>query len=441
MRILLLVPTILVLGFNLLVLAWTQILFPTNAAWFLGIALNLYFLVRAMHSHFSSAKIALSLGFLLWATLAAFVPRNPSPDLADRLLIINMLISSALGIGTLTGHRITKLLYSIYFSCVLVAFVSGLLADETLNVSSALIPIAVATAFGLSIGLELHKYLRQIRHEEGFATYFTSIGRNTLEPFKALGWIEYFGIFVVAISLIRIASNIAPLEKLLGSLYRIFIEIYSNTIEIVPNIIFEEAFFLFGKSAPVWLTPTLVIVGVLIRAADLHSKRYGDAPLWTAILERIVNPSSHIQIGEGKKNAFSGKEIEAAISLLNFMIVASVLSYYDINPLRWFAPQGGVSIWSLLAVGVTAYCLGALAKMLHELPQKYDGRWVMGVIYILVFLRGLYYGPALVLIAPFVAWRILIVSICMIVLLAAFSTGIDLVRPEIELPMSEDTAE
>ena len=417
---------------NLIGFLALQFLFPANAAWNFGAFLNFIMIGRFLYKGYKKAKPVAVLGVTAFLVIYALLPRSGPPSPVDILFMVFTGAGCFLFIGVLNSDRLAQSIFIFYELIYLAA-----IFRFTLQSLGELDSIRKGLSFSLG-SLHLGALLlttivmfRQIASQEGFHQWSKSILKSLAEPFRGLQKIEWFGILVIVIAAISAFVDSPMLDKYVGSLYRIFIGIFQNVIEPAPRIIFEELFFLFGFHAPAWFVPAFLIFGFLLRIAHLHSQRYADTTLWVVIMERIRGLDQFEDSSVSSRAGFSTNEVTMGVIILNFMIMATLLSVAGWNPIRTLAPDGGVTILSALAVGVAGYLLGAVAKELHYLHDRLDGRTGLIFNYILLIMRIGFFGPALVIISPLIAWRTLFASLIIGVVLLLLSSGVDLIRPEL----------
>lgn len=408
-------------------------IFKLSQPYILALVANAGLYAYYFEKYYQDYKPQLLLLALLFILFTCSLPRTPSPGFIDRWTIFQCYIGVFLGIGSLLRHRFLQFFFLLYVAVHVVTAVY-IIGGHVKNAASMNYWIFVPGLiyFGAFLA-EVSKLHASIIQAGGYRNALKQGAISVIEPFRGLGWVEWFGVLIIALSILRIASGTGAMDRLLGSLYRTFVELYKSTIELIPDILVQEFFFFFFNAAPpIWLAPVLIVLGIFLRAADLHSKRYEDSPIWNVIVGKIIYPNCDNEYDFMSASQFSNKPLESAVLIFNFMVVTSILSILGINPIQWLAPNGGASSASIIFVCVAGFFMGALAKGIMDLPPKLDGVSFYLVTYSIIAVRGLYYGPSLIVLSPLVAWRILLISLVICVTLALLSVGVDLVRPELQ---------
>lgn len=401
---------------------------PHRLAISMNVLLYLYF-VQHYFKEYRPQFILLAFLFILFV---CSLPRTPSPDFVTRWTIFQSYIGVFLAFGSLFRLYSLQFFFTIYVAihAILAIHILSSHSDQVIALNPSIV-IPASIYFGALL-VEILKLHFLTMEAGGYRISARRVIDSIIEPFRGLGWVEWLGILVSVLSLLRLISGTEVLDRLLGSLYRLFIGFYKNTVEIVPDFLIDEVFFyFFDASPPTWLTPIVILLGIFLRCANLHSNRYEETPIWNIILGKIIYPSGDLDFKGKTVSGFSGVPFEISVNVFNFMIVTSILSILNINPIQWLAPRGGVSIESIIFVCIAGFISGILLKQIMSLPYHLNGIRFIIVIIIIIIFRTIYYGPALIFISPFVAWRILIITFAMSLSLLLLSSGIDLVRPSV----------
>lgn len=231
--------------------------------------------------------------------------------------------------------------------------------------------------------------------------------------FRRLGWFEYLGVGIIVLSLLKLWSIFSepltiPIQLLLT--------FYTDYITYIPDEAIKLIFELFNWDFKNEYTYITITCFIFFRAANMRSKRLLKTNIWNSIKMEIA--------GQAVISYFPNQLRFWLPLALSWIIIHSILSIYGLNPTQNLAPDGTFSFWSITYAGVSGFLIGVVLKWLNE--NQHDFKFVY---YLLIGIRAVFFFIPLTIIAPFVAWRVLVLSLLIFILVV----WLDSYVPEIQL--------
>lgn len=335
---------------------------------------------------------AAAVWFVIFSILLyVLMPRTVAYSLAHRIFILVLFGIHVSAIGTLRGSTISAVSYVAVASL----YVFTLLRSNTAA------SIFISVLLSLSILLTAWELRRSfsLPQPSELPGLVVRRARTVCRGFRSITWIDWVGVGAIAMSLLSIWEKIAGPQKAFVKALVIF---YQEMIEAIPDAVLGALFEGFSLRYPPIATPIALVLAICLRAAKLHSQRHERARLWRVIMFRIL--------GHPTDEMFSSRSVFWFVLIIDYVIVTSALSYYGINPIRYFAGNSSASVESILFVGVVGCAMGVIGAIWIKLA---DSPGTVGAIARAfgVLVRAPFYGIPLLILSPFVAWRILMLSL------------------------------
>lgn len=261
---------------------------------------------------------------------------------------------------------------------------------------------AVYSTFCLFAILGLSAYLitrifNELRAKPDRLTSLQSLlKREFHETLQSIGWLELLGLAGITASIFALYSQSGVH---FSDFAKAFVETYNNFLvrptEPLVKAIVLRAGFTYSDAYP----KLLIIAFLCIRAANIRSKQLGERGIWAAI-------KSEARTGRSAYFSSTTSRVIAPTTAI-FLISHLILDLAGVNPIAILAPEGKMTLESMTYVSFLGFFSGLLANIISGTAD----RGVQLAQYILVFFRLVIWLPALVLVAPLVAWRVVLISL------------------------------
>lgn len=368
----------------------------------LALAVNYFFLVAFASAMYANAPAAIAFFALAYSVFFGFAARNPAYPASDEIVDVLFCLLHASAIGAAFRNTACRIMFSVIAGFVAIAsfgatFFFGFLGEWGVAVLS----LVLLATFGLGSVCQFAWILQTLRRRPvGFwlRLSFDKVARLCMSV-QAFRWQEWLGVALLVLSIIRLWGFFVEFH---GWVVGLLMGFYRGAIEWLPQLTVETIAAFFGvKPSPAWIAMFL-FVGICVRAADLHSRHHVRVDLWESIKSRIRHGNDELA-----EDMFATKSVMLVSAFMSAMIVLSVLTALGINPIRYWAGNKIMTVPSIIGICIVAYTAGMLAKAFREAEQAEGGVGVFARI-IAVLVRGLLYGLPLLVLAPFIAWRLVL---------------------------------
>lgn len=373
-----------------------------NGGFALALASNYIFLVvfsRSAHSEAPAAVFFFALTFAVFFGLGA---RNPAYPISHEIVDVLFVLLHGAAIGAFFKNVLLRIVFVVLALLVVVVscftMIVGGLQREWGIVILASVFVAV---FGLGLLYQSAAIVQFMRGHSAreWCKFLWKKAVQPLHSIAAFKWQEWLGVGLLVLTILRLLGLFVQFH---GQIIGLLIGFYKGAIEWLPQRTVESIAALFGaKPSPVWIGISLFL-GICVRAADLHSKYHTRIGLWESIKARIWWGHD-----VGCDDMFNSKSSRYIVDFASALIALSALTVIKINPIQYLAGNKVMTVQSMLAVGALAFLFGTIASVVKRMEQEDSGLGVC-VRVIATLTRALLYGPPLLVIAPFIAWRLVI---------------------------------
>lgn len=393
-------------------LVFLQVAYALTDERLFGVIVNVVLLVFLLRRYYSRSRPAFVFIIASFLTLVVMMPRGVAMPVDQAAVMWLRGALCFLILGVLAGDRLSAVFYLI------VVFFVGwhsvlILQDVPAELEAP--RILLTTFLGihtLSALVVITVLIRVIQQSEGLLFWVRRHVSTTVETFAAFKPLEWLGVFILVLSMLLTLFQSGFVQDVRDSLTRIFVGLYRGAVEPIADVIVAEIAYWLRIDVPGWLLPTCLVVGFLLRAAHLHMARYGDLSLWRAVWIRAANPNSEL-MEDIDSSGLSSREVTYAVAGMWLIGAWLSLSLFGLNPTMILAPNGGMTPQSAAAAAFTGLAIGVVVSLARPVVERTSGwskRAMNGVRVVVLF-------PALILVAPFVAWRVLLASLLLVSLI------------------------